>query len=163
MGNIDFNCIRGQQNFEDYAEINPGEIKIENYKIQNMFEKYKKNSVKFSLEGLLVSSALKNEMEKIFVTVGGLMDAKYGLINGKLYKTIGVVNLNEIKNQNEIKKSSRWVNVNFQVQGDNRDAKHFSYNFITKNTGDVLKFTLKLIDDENKEIKFKDKEKNFQQ
>ena len=46
-------------------------------------------------------------------------------------------------------------------QGDNRDTKHFSYNFITKNTGDVLNFTLKLIDDENKEIKFEDKEKNF--
>ena len=50
---------------------------------------------------------------------------------------------------------------NFQVQGDNRDAKHFSYNFITKSTEDVLNFTLKLIDDENKEIKFEDKEKNF--
>ena len=98
MTTIDFISIGGQQNFEDDAEINPIEIKIENDKIQNMFEKYKKNSVKFSLEGLLVSSARKNEMEKIFVTVGGLMDAKYVLINGKLYKTIGVVNLNEIKN-----------------------------------------------------------------
>ena len=50
---------------------------------------------------------------------------------------------------------------NFQVQGDNRDAKHFSYNFITKNTGDLVNFTIKLIDDENKEIKFEDKEKKF--
>ena len=89
------------------------------------------------------------------------MDAKYSLINGKPYQTIGVINLNEIKNWNEIKKYLRWVNVNFQAQGDNRDAKHFSYNFITKNTGDVLNFTLKLIDDENKEIKFEDKEKKF--
>ena len=48
------------------------------------------------------------------------------------------------------------------MQGDNRDAKNFSYNFITKNTGDVLNFTLKLIDDENKEIKFEDKEKNHE-
>ena len=55
----------------------------------------------------------------------------------------------------------RWVNVNFQVQGDNRDANYFSYNFITKNTGDVLNFMLKLIDDENKEIKFEDKEKKI--
>ena len=104
-------------------------------------------------------SAIKNETEKIFVTVGGLMDAKYGVINRKLYQTIGVINLNQIKNWNKIKKSSRWVNVNFQVQGDNRGAKHFWYNFITKNTGDVLNFTLKLIGDENKEIKFEGKEK----
>ena len=47
------------------------------------------------------------------------------------------------------------------MQGNNKDAKHFSYNFMTKNTGDVLSFTLKLIDDKNKEIKFEDKEKKI--
>ena len=161
MTTIDFIIIRGQQNFEDDAEINPIEIKIENDKIQNMFKKYLKKSVKFSLEGFLFLSAIKSKTEKILVTFGGLMDAKYGRINRKLYQKIGVINLNEIKNWNEIKKFSWWVNVNFQVQGDNRDAKHFSYNFITKSTEDVLNFTLKLIDDENKEIKSEDKEKKM--
>ena len=159
MTTIDFISIRGQQNFEDNAEINHIEIKIENDKIQDMFEKYKKNPVKFTLAGLLFLSAIKNETEKIFVTTNGLIDAKYDLIDGKLYQAIGIINMNEIKNQNEIKKSSQWLNVNFQAQGNNRDAKHFSYNLITKHTGDVLNFTLKLIDDENKEIKFEDKEK----
>ena len=69
--------------------------------------------------------------------------------------------MNEIKNWNAIKKSSQWVNGNFQAQGDNRDVKHSLYNFITKNTGDELNFTLKLIDDENEEIKFEEKEKKF--
>ena len=41
----------------------------------------------------------------MFLTTGGLIDAKYGLINGKLYQTIGVINLKEIKNWNEINKS----------------------------------------------------------
>ena len=40
MTTIDFISILGQQNFEDNAEINPTEIKIEDDKIQNMFEKY---------------------------------------------------------------------------------------------------------------------------
>ena len=40
MTTIDFTSIRGQQNFEDDVEINPVEIRIENDKIQNMFEKY---------------------------------------------------------------------------------------------------------------------------
>ena len=69
--------------------------------------------------------------------------------------------MNKIINWSEIKKSSQWVNVNSQAQGDNRDAKHFSYNFITKNTGDVLNSMLKLIDDENTKVKFEDKEKRF--
>ena len=48
MTTIDFISILRQQNFKDDAEVNPAEIKIENDKIQNMFEKYK-FSVKFSL------------------------------------------------------------------------------------------------------------------
>ena len=63
----------------------------------------KKASVKFIPEGLLFSSAIKNDTEKIFVTTSRLIDAKYGLINGKLYQTIGVINLNKIKNWNKIK------------------------------------------------------------
>ena len=153
MTTIDFISIRGQQNFEDGAKINPIGMKIKNDKIQSMFEKYKKNSVKFSLEVLLFSSTIKNETEKIFVTVGGLMDAKYSLVNVKLYETIRVINLNEIKNWNEIKKS-RVIS-----QSDIRDSKHFPYNFITKNMGNLLNFTLKLIDNEIKEIKFEDKKK----
>ena len=53
MTTINFISIWDQQNFEDDEEINHVEIKIENDKIQNMFEKYKKNTVKFSLKGLL--------------------------------------------------------------------------------------------------------------
>ena len=59
MTTIDFISIRGQQNFEDNAEINHVEIKIENDKTQNMFEKYLKKFVKFSDEGLLFLSAIK--------------------------------------------------------------------------------------------------------
>ena len=59
MTTIDFISIRGQQNFEDNAEINQVEIKIENDKTQNMFEKYFKKFVKFSVEGLLFLSAIK--------------------------------------------------------------------------------------------------------
>ena len=40
MTTIDFISILGQQNFEDNAEINPMEIKIEDDRIQNMFENY---------------------------------------------------------------------------------------------------------------------------
>ena len=124
MTTTDFISIRGQQNFEDDAEINPIEIKIENDKIQNMFEK-QKNPVKFTLEGPPFSCAIKNVTEKIFVTTGRLIDPKYSLLNRKLYQTIGIINLIEIKNWNQIKRFLQWVSVNFQAQYNNRYAKHF--------------------------------------
>ena len=67
IATIAFTSIRGQQNFEGNTEINPEELKIENDKIQSMFEKYKKKSVKFNLEGLLFSSTISNETKKKYM------------------------------------------------------------------------------------------------
>ena len=106
---IDFMKISGQQNFEEEAAINPIEIKIENdynIKYYEICLTNIKNAVKFILEGLLFSSAIKNDTEKIFITVGGLVDAKYSIAKGKIYQTIGVLNLSEIENWDKIKKSS---------------------------------------------------------
>ena len=61
MEGIDFISIRGQQSFEDKAKINPIELKIEDYKIQNLLGKCRKNSVIFKLEGLLFTSQLNSE------------------------------------------------------------------------------------------------------
>lgn len=58
---INFILIKGQQSFEDEAKINPIEMTIENDKILNLFEKYRNNSVKFKLEGLLFSISIKND------------------------------------------------------------------------------------------------------
>ena len=46
---LDFLSIRGHQSFEDKAEINPIEIKIENDKIF-VFEKYKKTALGLDLK-----------------------------------------------------------------------------------------------------------------
>ena len=67
MTTVDFISIRGQQNFEDDAEINHTEIKIENDKIQNMFEKYFKKSLSNSLSrGYFFQVLLKMTQKKYF-------------------------------------------------------------------------------------------------
>ena len=50
----------------------------------------------------------------------GLSDAKYGLVNDDYKQVIGVINLDEIEKWENIKRSSRWVNVNFESQVENR-------------------------------------------
>ena len=59
----DFINVRRQQTFEE-NEINPIGIKIENEKIQNMLEKYKKYPTRLNLEGMIFSSLIKNDTEK---------------------------------------------------------------------------------------------------
>ena len=64
MITIDFISIRGQQNFEDNTEIDPIDIKIENDKIQNMFEKYKKTLSNSLSKGYFFQVLLKMKQKK---------------------------------------------------------------------------------------------------
>ena len=67
MNILDFLIIRGQQVFEEVRDINPIEIKIEDNRVRNLFEKYKDNKVRFKLIGLLIASSVVNDTEKIFL------------------------------------------------------------------------------------------------
>ena len=52
MNILDFLAIRGQQVFEEGRDINPIEIKIEDNRVRNLFEKYKDKKIRFKLTGL---------------------------------------------------------------------------------------------------------------
>ena len=90
-----------------------------------------------------------------------MLDAKYSLINGKIYQAIGVINLNEINGWEKSLKTSRWGYVSFQSQLHNSQTQDIASNFATKNAGDIMDFGIKLIEDNNKEIEFADGEKKF--
>ena len=152
MNVVDFISVRGQQQFEKKCKINPIKIKIENEKVQLMFQKFNKYIIRLKLESLIFSSSIKNNTEKILLVTNGLSDAKYSLINDELFQTIGVINLRDIENLEKIKKfflgrggGGEGSKCKFLVETENRSAKHFSYNFSMRKTVDVLNLTLKLI------------------
>ena len=86
----------------------------------------------------------KNNAEKIFLTTNSLVDAKYTWINRLLYQVIGVINLNEIKNWSEIKKSSTLKSSSLKQK-----------------TFETLNFLLELVDENKKNNEFEDSEKNI--
>ena len=77
MNILDFLIIRGQQVFEEGRDINPIEIKIEDDRVRNLFEKYENNKVRFKLIGLLIASSVVNDTEKIFLQATGLKSVKF--------------------------------------------------------------------------------------
>ena len=160
MSILDHVIIRGQQVFEDEREINPIKIKIEDNRIQNFFDKYKNNKVKFNLNGLLIASSVQNDTEKIFLQTTGLKSAKYALLNDEYKQIIGAANLKQIENWDALKESFKWVNITFQEQIENKNTLQPSFSFISNNKEDVLSFSLKLVDSNNK-IKFAEGEKKF--
>ena len=73
----------------------------------------------------------------IFLISNRLNDARDFLINGKLYKSIGVINISEIKDWTKLKGESRWINI-FNNSEDLTLAKHFAFVFETINLSDLI-------------------------
>ena len=88
---------------------------------------------------MLFSSSLTDDTNFIFISCSGLNDAIKALINVKLIQTLGVINLLEIRNLENIKGNSRWVNAIFDKDTQNSD--HFVFSFITDSVSDILGFS----------------------
>ena len=87
--------------------------------------------------------------------------AKYALLNDEYKQIIGIVNLKQIENWDTLRQSSKWVDVTFEEQIENKNTPHPSFSFISNNKEDVFSFSLKLVGSDNKLIKFVKGEKKF--
>ena len=74
--------IRGQQSFEKYNQLNLIKIKKDNHVIHVL--KNAKNAIYYFISiGLLLSSGMKNDADRIFIVSEGLNNAKHFSVNGK--------------------------------------------------------------------------------
>ena len=160
MNILDFLIIIGQQVFEEGRDINPIEIKIEDNRVRNLFEKYKGKKVRFKLIGLLISSSVVNDVEKTFLQTTGLKSAKYALLNDEYKQIIGIANLKQIENWDALQESSKWVDITFQEQIEKKKIL-FILRLVLFRITKKTRFSLKLADSNNKIIKFADGEKKF--
>ena len=138
------------QNRSLNEKLNPVEITIHNSQIQRKLSRYGNQRYKYRLiiNSLWINSSIVQETNVIFLISNGLNDARTSVINGKIYKSIGVVNVNEKANWTELKGKSKWVNIVFNDSENPTLAKHFAFAFETTNLNDLLNFELSLLDDE---------------
>ena len=90
--------VLGLQNFVNYRRMNPIEVTLDSNEIMERLANYKKYKYRFLVENLSFSSNLEKDTSVIFITCDALSGAKDALTNSKIYKTLGVVHLSEIKN-----------------------------------------------------------------
>ena len=151
---IDFVNIIGIQNVE-YEYLNPINVKINSESIIRKLMKNKNNTYRFVLQSLVFSSNILNDTDVIFLVSSGLNDVKQVFIKDKLEDTIGVCYLTEIKDWEIIKGESKRTQAVFSDSEDlTRQTNHFAFSFTTRNLADLLKFSITLVDGENKIIKF---------
>ena len=89
--------VLGLQSFINYERMNLVKITVDSNEIVEDLSKYKRFKCRFLIESLLFSSNLQNDTDVIFITCNGLSDVREAPINSKLYKTLGVAYLSQIK------------------------------------------------------------------
>ena len=153
---IDEIKTEGFQNFEQYMKINPINIQIIGPEIQTKLMFYsKKYKYRFIANSLLFSSSIKEDTKIIFITTNGLNDAKYILINGKIFQGISVIYISEIENWDKMKKESHWTNEILTDSTYPIAAKHFAFGFETTDLHNLLNFEYSLINNQGKLLEFK--------
>ena len=99
---IDEITIGGLQNFKKYSSLNPMEIHLSDNNIISTLTKYKKYKYRFIITGLLFSSSFINDTHVFFITCNELNDSRKASINRKIYNTLGIINISQIKNWDKI-------------------------------------------------------------
>ena len=158
---LDVIQVIGIQNNE-YSYLNPIHIHIKSERIIRRLMLKKNNKYRFILTSAIFSSNVINETETIFFISNGLDDAKKFFINDSLEDGLGVCYLSQIENWKLIRGQSKRVQVVFnnseKIIGQ---LNHLAFDFTTRNLSDILKFSITLLDDKKKLIKFKDGEENI--
>ena len=134
--------IVGIQNYNVYEKLNPIEINIRDSEIQGKVSRYLTQRYKyhFIIDSSLISSSVLQDKNVIFSICNGLNDARDPLINRKLYKSPGIININEIRDWTKIKGESKWINNIFNNSENPTFVKHFTFAFETVNVSDFLNF-----------------------
>ena len=63
------------------------------------------------------------------------------MINGKPYKSLGMIHLEQLKNWKLIKGVSNWVSISLTDSDYPSNSDHFVFGFKTKNTSDLFHFS----------------------
>ena len=97
---------------------------------------------------------MENDTNVIFVTCDGFSDAKEALINYKIYKTLGVVYLPEIKNWNFVKGEWKRLHAVFLDSEYHTKSSYFGFTLTAKKVSDLSNFTVTLLDGSGNKITF---------
>ena len=157
---LDTIMIRALQKFENYTVLNPIDIDIRSNYMTKILDDFKYSVYQVMLKNILFSANIVNNTQQIFITCYNLDSAKKALINGKLYSILGINNLSEIKNWDEVKGKSIYVNVKFDdITSNTESAIHFGFKFNSAYPTEFFEFKIELLDDQAKKIEFADREK----
>ena len=112
-------------------------------------KKYKNVRYKLTPLGLLFPVSVKIDTEQIFITCREWNDVKKSLINHKIYGLLGIIDLTNINNWQEIKGQSLWINATLDEQKEINNSRHLCFPFTRLTLNTKLNFGIYLMDTHN--------------
>ena len=155
---IDKVIAKALQSYDKYTTLNPLEINLQSNYLSKLIDDYKGFVFEVRLINVLFSANITNDTQNIFIACQNLSSAKNALINNKIYYLLGIINLNEIKQWNEMKGKSLYVNAKIDDSHYMETVKHFGFGFKTSFPTEFLEFTCDFLDDKAEKIVFADGE-----
>ena len=106
--------IVGLQNYNLDEKLNSIEINIRDSETEGKLSRHgtQRKKYRFIVDSYLISSSVVQDTNVIFLICNGLNDAGDSLINGKLYKCFGVINISEKK---RLDKTKRRIQVDKHI------------------------------------------------
>ena len=102
----------------------------------------------------LFSSGIKNDANILLVNCNSLNDAHDSIINRKVYKSLGVIQLDQIKNWGKLKGVSNWVNAILTDSDEPLNSDHFALGFETEYSNGLLNFVFSLLNEKSPLLSF---------
>ena len=81
------------------------------------------------------------------------------MINAKLFKALGIINLTQITNWKLAKDDSKWINAVLIDSKYPSVGNHFAFGFNTKDPHNTINFSFRLSDGKGGPIEFETSEK----
>ena len=100
--------IGGLQNYNVSNKLNPVYISIRDSELNAFLSRYhRRYKYRFIINNLLFSSSVTQDTNIIFTSCNGLNDTKETLLSRKIFKTLGVININQIEEWQKLKGISK--------------------------------------------------------
>ena len=109
---------------------------------------------------MLFPASLKNDTEQIFITCRELNNVKESIINSKIHGLLGIIDLKKLIHGTKLKDNLCGLMLCWKSKEKEILADTFAFRQ-TLTLNDFLKFSINLIDDNNKEIEFASNKKKF--
>ena len=162
---VDSLIMLGIQGLKQIAVLNPIFIDIGTTEpFNNFIPKYppEKFIYRFRLTSITISTR-KNLNNTILITCVRFNECKKAEVNGKEVNVLGVIHTENINNWEQLKETSRWINIDLVDYLNAQEASNLSFSLLTESIYDISKFDIYLKNRKNEDIIFEKGEEKIPQ